>query len=150
MQRSLPFALALLVACPADDEDGDDTGADTDAASSTASTTAPTTDATEDSGTTEEPTDDETSAASGTTGSGDLCAAAPEDDVCTTCAKAMCCDAYAACYGDPDCVCAVECILETGDYETCLGPQCNMPDAAPAMDIGICYAATCAADCGFG
>lgn len=171
MHRALPIALALLVACPADDEDADDSSADTDSASTTASTTDGTTastsasttdgttastttedptDATEDSGTTDDPTDAETSADSGTTGSGDLCAAAPEDEPCATCAKSMCCDAYAACYGDPDCVCAVECILESGDYQTCLGPKCNMPDAGPAMDIGICYGTTCAADCGLG
>ncbi|MBC8071108.1 MAG: hypothetical protein IAG13_22475, partial [Deltaproteobacteria bacterium] len=91
-----------------------------------------------------------TTAAESSTGGGDLCGDAPGDDACTVCAKAMCCEAYAACYGDPDCVCAVDCIIETGDYPTCLGRMCNMPDPTPAMNIGICYGTTCAVECGFG
>src|SRR6185503_1473047 len=86
----------------------------------------------------------------GSTGAADLCLPADDDEPCIACAKAMCCDAYATCYGDPDCVCAVDCILATNDYPTCLGEMCNNPDPTPAMDIGICYGTTCAAECGFG
>jgi hypothetical protein len=146
----LLFAITLT-ACSSDDDDDDDPTAG-DGAGATAATT--------DSGDAGDATDPATSEGpsetgivdTGTTGhaGGASCDAAPEDDACTACAKANCCEAYAACYGDADCVCAVDCIVETGDYATCLGPMCNGPDPAPAMDIGICYGTTCAADCGFG
>jgi hypothetical protein len=137
----VPFSLVLLVplaGCAGDDADDDaaddhaDDHADDDGTSASGAV------------------DDGTTAVSSESGGSALCEAVDGDDACIACAKAMCCDAYAACYGDPDCVCAVECILETMDYETCLGPMCNMPDAAPAMEIGICYGTTCAGDCGFG
>src|SRR5688500_4836287 len=167
-----PLLLVALVlptlACPAeeDDDGGDTSGTPTTTASTTqsttttattttATTTGTTTDASSEGGSTEEGAS-ESSEASGTVGDesstagADLCAPDGADDACTTCAKTMCCEAYASCYGDPDCVCAVDCIIATGDYATCLGEMCNMPDPAPAMDIGICCGMTCAADCGFG
>lgn len=169
------LALVCLTACPADDDE-DDTGGETSPTSSP-TTTSPTTttpgessgepttdptvdptvdptDATESTGT--DPTDatdtgsDTTPADTGSTGEPtDLCDP-PDADPCIACAQANCCDAYTACYSDPDCVCAVDCILATGDYATCLGPMCNSPDPTPAMDIGLCYGMTCAAECGFG
>jgi hypothetical protein len=146
MLRPMLLFAITLTACASDDGDDPTAG---DGARTTAATT--------DSGDTTDPSTSEGPSETGmvdTGAAGDAggasCEAAPGDDVCITCAKANCCEAYAACYGDADCVCAVDCILETGDYATCLGPMCNEPDPAPAMDIGICYGTTCAADCGFG
>lgn len=140
MPRRIPplFLLCALVGCASDDAADDDDAHD-DAHDDAAHDD-------DDDGTTTAADEGSSGAGSG----GEACAPVDGDDACTACAKAMCCDAYAACYGDADCVCAVECILETNDYETCLGPMCNMPDPTPAMNIGICYGTTCAADCGFG
>jgi hypothetical protein len=164
-RRLLPAVFLLLpLGCAADDA-GDDAGDDAnDDGGTTASADDGGTTAVDDAGTTAADdggttvvddagttaVDDAATTDDADSGGGELCAPAEGDDACITCAKAMCCDAYAACYGDPDCVCAVDCILETGDYEVCLGELCNMPDPTPAMNIGICYGSTCAADCGFG
>ncbi|MBK8241616.1 MAG: hypothetical protein IPK74_39415 [Deltaproteobacteria bacterium] len=169
--------LAFVFACAADDDDdatatigttgsthasastspGDDGTATMTGAEATTDTTATTSGGAD--GSSGDATDgssggDDSSGGAGATAQGsdsggtDLCAPLPTDDACVACAKQQCCDVYAACYGDPDCACAVDCILETGDYATCLGTQCNMPDPTPAMDIGLCYGTTCADACG--
>lgn len=167
------LALVCLAACPADDDDDDATAGETTAPTTdpTMTTSSPTTTTTspgesstddptvdpsdttsDDSDPTDVSTTGDTTAADDASTSGapaDLCDP-PDADPCIACAQANCCEAYSACYGDPDCVCAVDCILETMDYATCLGPKCNSPEPTPAMDIGICYGTTCAAECGFG
>ena len=84
---------------------------------------------------------------SGTTGGpADLCAPDPEDTACYACTKEMCCEDYAACAVDPDCLCAVDCTLAGGDPFGCV-EQCNNPRVPPAMNLGVCMGTTCAVDC---
>jgi hypothetical protein len=79
-------------------------------------------------------------------GAGDVCAEDPTDTECFACTKEMCCDDYAACAADPDCICTVECGLMGTDPAECL-KMCNNPPPGPAMALGICAGTTCMSAC---
>lgn len=122
--------------------------ADTTEGPATTDTPASTTD--EPGTTTDEP---ETTGDDTTTGAGEVCAPAPEDDECGTCVKDMCCAALEACQMDADCTCFQDCAeMNPGIAGALLcadGAHCDIPIfelmmmGTPVGDLAVCTQNSC-------
>lgn len=82
-----------------------------------------------------------------TTGGGGECAPDPNDDACTACTKANCCDQAMACLADTNCACYVDCTQNGGDLAMCF-QMCGAPGQV-TQDFGMCVQGNgpCAGDC---
>jgi hypothetical protein len=153
----------LLLACGDDGGSNDPSGTTTDTPTTMSTSMSSTTQDPTGSSSSGDPTSSEGSSGSesgtgsGTgsgsgsgsesgSGAGDVCAEDPTDTECFACTKEMCCDDYAACAADPDCICTVECGLMGTDPAECL-KMCNNPPPGPAMALGICAGTTCMSAC---
>ena len=113
------------------------------------STSGDSTSAGTDPVTTSGPDTDPGSTGGGSTGNIDQCMPDPQDDPCTSCTKANCCDQATACQADQDCACVFECVGMGGDPMTCLGECMVDPFMNPVVLAAyMCVMGSCGADCG--
>jgi hypothetical protein len=94
------------------------------------------------------------SSSSGSEGNApDPCVEQPDDDECTLCTRASCCDELSECWTDPACACMVDCI-DASDNPDVLGAasECAGTDfcdtdlgqvLAPLQSIQSCQMANC-------
>lgn len=68
------------------------------------------------------------SSSTSSSSTGGLCAPAPGDSQCTTCAKSKCCNDVNACGASQSCICWVGCLAQGGSAAGCYG-VCGVPDA---------------------
>jgi hypothetical protein len=161
-------SLLLLAGCndpaPSDGDEAGDSGTDGTATETDAGTevgtddngtttttdeaeTGPTTDETTEGETTDETTEgettDETTDETTETTDGGACEPAPNDDECTSCLKDNCCDAFTACFSDPDCACMATCLQEGNDPQVC-APQCMVNGFPPELQgLAACMMQSC-------
>jgi hypothetical protein len=87
------------------------------------------------------------SSSSASTGTGgNLCNPAPNDTVCTTCAKQNCCAETNACLADVKCTCWVVCTQQNPNNPAACFQQCGAPDQQTTA-IGQCTQQQCQGKC---